>query len=118
MAIHRRRESARPGARMLLESNDPVSLPPAEINIEGVSVEREEFRQYVNELLEILSAGVEAMPAPVVMSNSIFVIEGATRSFWVRLWHLDAERTQIDRLHLSSCPPRVPGLRLPDFSSK
>lgn len=101
---------------MLLESGEPVELPPAEINVEGVTLEREDFRPYVEELLELLSEGVEATPAPVVMSNSIFVIEGETRSFWVRIWHLGSDRTQIDRLHINNCPPRVKGLRLPDFS--
>ena len=116
MAIHRKREEAKPGSRLLLEAEDPVVLPPAEINTDGLSLEREEFRPYVEELLDLLYAGVTATPAPVVMSNSVFVIEGQTRSFWVRIWHLDKERTKIDRLHLSSCPPRVPGLRLPNFS--
>ena len=116
MAIHRKREEAKPGSRLLLESEDPVVLPPAEINTDGLSLEREEFRPFVEELLGLLRAGVTATPAPVVMSNSVFVIEGQTRSFWVRLWHFEGDQTKIDRLHLSSCPPRVPGLRLPDFS--
>ncbi len=100
---------------MLLESEDPVELPPAEINPDGVTFEREDFRRYLGQLTEILESGVIARPAPVVMSDSIFVIEGSSRSFWVRIWHLDPERTRIDRMHITSCLPRIPGLRLPNL---
>ncbi|MEP7270055.1 MAG: hypothetical protein ABI882_01045 [Acidobacteriota bacterium] len=113
MAIHSKRQEHKPGARMLLQSEEPVELPPAEINLDGVTFEREEFRLYLEQLTERLAAGVSAQPAPVVMSDSIFVIDGLTRSFWVRIWHLDPERTRIDRMHITSCLPRIPGLRLP-----
>ena len=100
---------------MLLESSEPVELPPAEINESGISLEKEDFRAFLTELIELLHAGVTATPAPVVMSESIFVIEGARRSFWVRLWHMEGDRTRIDRMHVTSCIPRVPGLKLPTF---
>ena len=115
MAIHRKREEARPGARMVLESSEPVDLPPAEINESGISVEKEDFRAFLPELLERLRSGVTASPAPVVMSDTVFVIEGDRRSFWVRLWHMEGDRSRIDRLHVTSCVPRVPGLKLPTF---
>jgi hypothetical protein len=113
MAIHRKREEAKPGARLVLESHEPVELPPATIRPEDVTVEREEFKPHLEELLDLLRHGVIARPAPVVFSDSVFIIESDTRSFWVRIWHLGGDRTEIDRLHLSSCLPRVPGLRLP-----
>ncbi len=107
MAIHKRREHGKPAARMLLESAEPVELPPAEINEQGVTVERAEFKVYLNELLAALRSGGVVEPAPMVMSDSIFVIHGSSRTFWVRLWHTDESRTEIDRLHVSACLPRA-----------
>ncbi len=115
MAIHRKREEARPGARLVLESSDPVELPPAEINLQGITLERENFRANLPELVEILQNGVTARPAPVVMSSSTFLIDGETRTFWVRVWHMEGDLTKIDRLHVTSSVPRVPGLKLPSI---
>jgi hypothetical protein len=115
MAIHRRREEARPGARLVLESDEPVELPAAAVNLDGVTLEREEFRPHLEQLLDMLEQGTTATPAPVVMSDSIFVIEGSTRTYWVRIWHLGPERTLIDRLHVVSCVPRIRGLKLPNL---
>jgi hypothetical protein len=112
MAIHKRREHGKPAARLLLESSDPVELPPAEINQEGMTVEREEFRAFLDELLEALREGGVIEPAPMVMSDSIFVVEGETRDFWVRLWHTDESRERIDRLHVVSCLPHAPSLKV------
>jgi hypothetical protein len=105
MAIHKKREHGRPAARLLLESSGPVELPPAEINEAGVTVEREEFRQHLPELFDFLREGGTAAPAPMVRNDSIFVVHGETRTFWVRLWHSDQSRTQIDRLHVTSSLP-------------
>jgi hypothetical protein len=112
MAIHKKRDQERPAARLLLESAEPVELPPAELTESGVTVEREEFRPHLGELFEALKAGGKVEPAPLVRNDSIFVIHGQTRTFWVRLWHTDESRTQIDRLHVTSCLPLVRGLRL------
>jgi hypothetical protein len=113
MAIHKRRdESGRVAARLLLESAEPVELPPAEIDEQDATVEREEFRQYLPELLDILEEGGWVDPAPMVQSDSIFVIEGETRSFWVRLWHTDETRTRIARAHVLSCLPHTPAFKI------
>jgi hypothetical protein len=112
MAIHKRREHGKVAARLLLESTEPVELPPAEINEEGVTVEREEFRAFLDELFEALREGGVVEPAPMVMSDSIFVVEGQTRDFWVRLWHTDESRERIDRLHVVSCLPPGPSLKV------
>jgi hypothetical protein len=113
MAIHKRREeSGRVAARLLLESKEPVELPPAEIDEQDASVEREEFRQYLPELFDALSEGGWADPAPMVQSDSIFVIDGETRSFWVRLWHTDESRTRIARLHVLNCLPFTPSIKI------
>jgi hypothetical protein len=113
MAIHKRREeSGKVAARLLLESAEPVELPPAEIDEQDATVEREEFRQYLPELLDELEAGGWVNPAPMVQSDSIFVIEGETRSFWVRLWHTDETRTHIARAHVLSCLPHTPAFKI------
>lgn len=105
MAIHKKREEGKAAARLLLESAAPVELPPAEINEAGATVEREEFKPHLGELLAVLQRGDTVAPAPMVMSDSIFVVHGPTRTFWVRLWHTDETHTQIDRLHVSACLP-------------
>lgn len=112
MAIHKKREEGKAAARLLLESGEPVELPPAEINEAGVTVEREEFKSHLAELLAALRQGDVVTPAPMVMSDSIFVVHGQTRTFWVRLWHTDETRTGIDRLHVSSCLPLARGVRI------
>ncbi|MFN7948301.1 MAG: hypothetical protein U0Z53_23320 [Blastocatellia bacterium] len=112
MALHRKREEGRAAARLLLESSEPVELPEAEINEEGVTVEREEFRPFLPELLEELRDGCLVRPVPVVMSESLFVVDADTRSFWVRIWHSDESRTRIDRLHVTSCLPLMRGVRV------
>jgi hypothetical protein len=48
----------------------------------------------------------------MVQSDSIFVIECETRSFWVRLWHTDETRTRIARAHVLSCLPLMPALKI------
>jgi hypothetical protein len=113
MAIHKRREEAgKVAARLLLESSEPVELPPAELDEQDATVEREEFRQHLPELFEVLREGDTVKPAPLVQSDSLFVVEGETRLFWVRLWHTDATRTRIARLHVLSCLPFTPRVKL------
>ena len=113
MALHKRREeSGRSVARVLLESPEPVELPPAEFDEENVTIEREEFRQYLPQLFYELREGCWVDPAPMVQSDSIFVIQGETRDFWVRIWHTDDTRTGIAKLHVLSCLPVTPNLKI------
>jgi hypothetical protein len=99
-------------SRLLLESDEPVELPPAEVEESAVVLQFEQFRQYVPELLEELRDGVEATPVPVMMDGSTFVIHGDTRSFWVKLWHASPEMTRIDRVQIISCLPSTRGIQL------
>jgi hypothetical protein len=110
MAIHRKKNDGHVAARLLLESTAPLELPEAEINEAGITLEREEFRQYLPELLEELRDGCFVRPVPVVMSNSMFVLHAETRTFWIRLWHTNESRTEIDRLHMTSCIPLTRGI--------
>lgn len=113
MALHKKREeSGRSAARLLLESSEPVELPPAELNEQDATIEREEFRQHLPDLFEALREGGWADPAPMVQSDSIFVIQGETRDFWVRVWHTDESRTRIAKLHVLSCLPFAPNLTI------
>ena len=99
-------------SRLLLESDEPVELPPAEVDESAVVLQFEQFRQYVPELLEELRDGTEATPVPVTMDGSTFVVHGDTRSFWVKLWHSSSEMTRIDRVQIISCLPSTRGLQL------
>jgi hypothetical protein len=99
-------------ARLLLEEDEPVELPPAEVADSAVVLQFEQFRQYVPELLEALRAGTLAEPVPVVMDGATFIVHGATRSFWVRLWHSSPERTRVERVQVVSCMPSTRGVQL------
>ena len=99
-------------SRLLLESDDPVELPPAEVEESAVVLQFEQFRQYVPELLEELRDGTEATPVPVTMDGSTFVVHGDTRSFWVKLWHSSSEMTHIERVQIISCLPSTRGMQL------
>lgn len=99
-------------SRLLLESDEPVELPPAEVEESAVVLQFEQFRQYVPELLEELRDGVEATPVPVMMDGSTFVVHGDTRSFWVKLWHASPEMTRIDRVQIISCLPSTRGINI------
>jgi len=99
--------------RLLLESEDPVELPPAEIDDGAVLVQFEKFKPYIPELLEALRAGTLAEPVPVMMDGSTFAIHGATRTFWVKLWHAaGSELTRIDRAQVISCLPSTRGVQI------
>ena len=67
--------------RLLLESEDPVELPPAEIDDSAVLVQFDKFKPYIPELLETLRAGTVAEPVPVMIDGSTFAIHGPTRTF-------------------------------------
>jgi len=99
-------------ARLLLESDEPVELPPAEVEESAVVLQFEQFRQYVPELLEELRDGVLAEPVPVMMDGSTFVVHGDTRSFWVKLWHSSPEMNRIDRVQIISCLPSTRGVQI------
>jgi hypothetical protein len=99
-------------SRLLLESDEPVELPPAEVEDSAVVLQFEQFRQYVPELLEELRDGTLAEPVPVMMDGATFVVHGDTRSFWVKLWHTSPEMTQIHRVQVISCLPSTRGVQI------
>jgi len=99
--------------RLLLESEEPVELPPAEIDDAAVLVQFEKFKPYVPELLETLRGGTLAEPVPVMLDGSTFAIHGATRTFWVKLWHAPGtDLTRIDRAQVISCLPSTRGVQI------
>jgi hypothetical protein len=99
--------------RLLLESKDPVELPPAEIDDGSVMVQFEKFKPFIPELLETLQAGTVAEPVPVMLDGSTFAIHGATRTFWVKLWHAaGSDMTKIDRAQVISCLPSTRGVQV------
>ena len=99
--------------RLLLESGEPVELPPAQIDEQSVLVQFEKFKPYIPELLETLRAGTVAEPVPVMLDGSTFAIHGATRTFWVKLWHAaHTDLTRIDRAQIISCLPSARGVQV------
>jgi hypothetical protein len=99
--------------RLLLESGEPVELPPAEIEDRAVLVQFDNFRPFVPELLEALRQGTIAEPVPVMLDGSTFAIHGETRTFWVKLWHAaHTEMTKIDRAQIISCLPSTRGVQV------
>ena len=99
--------------RLLLESEDPVELPPAEIDEKSVLVQFEQFKPFISELIETLRAGTVAEPVPVMIDGSTFAIHGPTRTFWVKLWHAaGTDMTKIDRAQVISCLPSTRGVQV------
>ena len=96
--------------RLLLESNDPIDLPAAEIADDAILVQFEKFKPFIPELLEALRTGTTAEPVAVMNDGSTFAIHGATRTFWVKLWHTaGTELTRIERAQIISCLPSTRG---------
>ena len=99
--------------RLLLESEDPVELPPAEIDDASVLVQFDQFKPFIPELLETLRAGTVAEPVPVMVDGSTFAIHGPTRTFWVKIWHAaGTEMAKIDRAQVISCLPSTRGVQV------
>jgi hypothetical protein len=90
-----------------------VELPPAEIDDAAVLVQFEKFKPFISELLEVLRSGTVAEPVPVMIDGSTFAIHGATRTFWVKLWHAaGTDMTRIDRAQVISCLPSTRGVQI------
>jgi hypothetical protein len=99
--------------RLLLESADPVELPPAEIEDRAVLVQFDKIKPYIPELLAALRAGTIAEPVPVMLDGATFAIHGETRTFWVKLWHTNGtEMARIERAQVLSCIPSTRGLQV------
>ncbi|HET6892417.1 MAG TPA: hypothetical protein VFH31_15045 [Pyrinomonadaceae bacterium] len=99
--------------RLLLEGDEPVELPPAEIEDRNVLVQFEKFKPFIPELIEELRSGTLAEPVPVMNDGSTFAIHGETRTFWVKLWHAaGTELTRIDRAQVISCIPSTRGVQI------
>jgi hypothetical protein len=99
--------------RLLLEGDEPVELPPAEIEDRNVLVQFDKFKPFIGELLAELREGTVAEPVPVMNDGSTFAIHGETRTFWVKLWHAaGTDLTKIDRAQIISCIPSTRGIQV------
>ena len=100
-------------SRLLLEGDEPIELPPAEIEDTAVMVQFEKFKPFIPELLEALRAGTVAEPVPVMLDGSTFAVHGETRTFWVKLWHTaNMDLTRIERAQVISCLPSTRGVQI------
>lgn len=99
--------------RLLLESEDPIELPPADVAESAVLVQFDKFRPFIPELLEALRAGTEAEPVAVMTDGSTFAIHGPTRTFWVKIWHTaGTDLAKIERVQIISCLPSTQGIQI------
>jgi hypothetical protein len=99
--------------RLLLESADPVELPPASVADNAVLVQFEKFKPFIPELLQTLRAGSIAEPVPVMLDGSTFAVHGQTRTFWVKIWHAaGTDMETIDRVQVISCLPSMRGVHV------
>jgi len=57
-------------SRLLLESSEPVELPPAEVDERAVLVQFDKFKPFIPELLEELREGTIAEIVPVMNDGS------------------------------------------------
>lgn len=97
-------------SRLLLESADPIELPPAEIAEGAVLLQFDKYKPFLPELFHELRAGTIAEPVPVMNDGSTFAVHGETRTFWVKLWHTaGSELTKIERAQVISCIPSTRG---------
>jgi hypothetical protein len=97
-------------SRLLLESNDPIELPPAEIADDAVLAQFDKYKPFIPELIEQLRTGTTVEPVPVMNDGSTFAIHCETRTFWVKLWHTaGTEHTKIERAQVISCLPSTRG---------
>jgi hypothetical protein len=99
-------------ARLLLEDDEPVELPPADIDERAFVLQFETFRPFLPELIETLRAGTIAEPVPVMMDDETFAIHTRTRTFWVKIWHAGGDLTQPVRVHVISCLPLTRGVQV------
>jgi hypothetical protein len=100
-------------SRLLLESDEPVELPPAEIADDAVVLQFDKLRPFIPELLEELRDGTTAEPVAVMNDGSTFAVHGDTRTFWVKIWHAaGSELRKIERVQVISCIPSTRGLNV------
>lgn len=112
MAI-RKLNNQRTDARLLLEADEPVELPPAEIEEGALVVQFDSAKPFIPELLETLRAGTVAELVPVMLDGSTFAVHTETRTFWVKLWHASGgDLTRIERAQVISCLPSTRGLHV------
>ena len=112
MAILKKRDH-QTESRLLLESGEPVELPPAEVADSAVLVQFDKLKPFIPELLSALRSGTTAEPVAVMNDGSTFSVHGQTRTFWVKLWHsAGTELSKIERVQIISCIPSTRGLQV------
>lgn len=97
----------------MLESGEPVELPPAQISEENVLVQFDAIKPFIPELINVLREGTVVEPVPVMNDDSTFAVHGETRTFWIKLWHrAGTEMALIERAQVISCIPSTRGLQI------
>ena len=99
--------------RLLLEGDEQIELPPAEIEERNIIAQFEQYKPFIPELVETLRAGTIAEPVPVMNDAATFAVHTTTRTFWLKLWHRGGtDRTVIERVQIISCLPSTRGVQI------
>ena len=105
-------KTQRTDARLQLEADEAVELPPAEVAESAVVIQFDHLREFVPELLETLRAGTTAEIVPVMRDGSTFAVHTRTRTFWVKLWHSSGDLAKVERVQVLSCLPSTRGITI------
>jgi hypothetical protein len=112
MAIVKKRNEEIVSA-FLLESTESVELPPAQIDESCVSVQFEQYKLFIGELVDVLRAGTVAENVPVIKDGATFQVHGATRTFWIKIWHKDdSERGVFERVQVLNSLPLMRNVKI------
>src|SRR5437762_13132625 len=65
--------------RLLLESAEPIDLPPAAVADDAVLVQFDKFKPFIPELIDALRGGTTAEPVAVMNDGSTFALHGPDR---------------------------------------
>ena len=112
MAIHKKRTEEILNA-LLLESSAPVELPAAVVDEAAVTVQFENYAAFVPELIDVLQVGTRAELVPVIKDGSTFAVHGASKTFWVKVWHkTDSDLGVIERVQVLNVLPSMRNVRI------
>lgn len=63
------------------------------------------------ELIETLRQGSVLCPVPEASHGTTFSLDGPTRNFWIKLFHLPEDPRRIERIHLMGVSRRGTGTK-------
>lgn len=83
-----------------LQSDETVTLGPIALTSAQITAEFAEDLAYLAELIATLQQGSVLCPVPEAPHGTTFSLDGPTRNFWIKLFHLREDPSRIERVHL------------------